>query len=90
MEVLVSAPAPMDEFFGPGCIVCGATDGEHAPWCTREAPHPVPHPGCIACDPALMAARLRHLGVRPRAERWVSVNQGEAVLYLPPGADGEP
>lgn len=59
-----------------------------------EEPHPVPHPGCMACDPAIVASRRAHeMGVRtrprgtPNTWRMVTLEPGGPVLFVPPGSE---
>lgn len=56
---------------------------------TLEA-HPVPHPGCHRCDPAIVASKRARFGLptRPRSapNRVRVVDIGAGLLVVPEGA----
>jgi hypothetical protein len=57
--------------------------------------HPVPHPGCIACDPAIVASRRAHsMGAKrtrppgtPNGWQMVA-DEGGGVWFVPPPRSG--
>lgn len=72
--------APADDF----------TDAALLDALAEEREHPVPHPGCAACDPAIVRSRRAHAaGLPTRAAgapnrvRFVAIEGGEGVLAVP-------
>ncbi len=87
------------DMLGEGPVCCGGgSNAGHAEWCSPvppaivEEPHPVPHVGCMACDPATVATKRAQIAgirrTRPRSapNRVRVVDLGGALLVVPEGA----